>query len=534
MPRNRNFLRKIKGWSAKKDCKATKIKVGLGQRRQLYTMDENIQGGNQPINLEELTGFQFGPAWARKGAESGAKIPTSFTREPKGERKPARRQGGSERPFNRDRRDNAGKPRDPKGRDRDRRREPQRELPQPAEGYRVELRPCNTILEVFTKEIQKQKRAHSLLDLARVVMAAKDRYDLVFMKQEGGSTLIHSTKGDGACWLTEAEAVAYMWDAPWFAELYTTEQIETEAPKGTFTAIATCTMGNEVIGPVNWHGYQAALMNLYRSKYANMPLDAFKSRITLNKDEEAVAAWLEQAKYKTVWKPTREGAADTTLEDARAVEADFLANAYTTVYETTDKVFINGATSRKVLSPGLAAHQAILSDKTRRSPQMLIPNLCHGLARHHMPIYKWQGKHFTGPSRVRTIPADTVLADRMVSIIEWCKANSGKKVEAMFAELSGVPGGTEEATEAHAPYTNDMIWLLEQGFIVVTADNSIWYPKGELAPAPAPAQQKRPQAKGKKKPAPKKADTKPAEPAAPVAEAPAAEEAPAPTTEEQA
>ncbi len=503
-------------------------------------MDENIQGGNQPINLEELTGFQFGPAWARKGAETSVKIPAGYTREPRGERKPGRRQGG-ERTFGRDRREGGNKPHMGKGRDKDRRREPQRELPQPAEGYRVELRPCNTILEVFTKEIQKQKRAHSLLDLARVVMAGKERYDLVFMKQEGGSAMIHSTKGDGACWLSEAEAVSYLWDAPWFGEFYTTEQVETETPKGTFTAIATCGMGGEVIGPVNWHGYQAALMNLYRSKYANMPLDVFKNRISLDKSEEAVAAWLEQAKHKTVWKPTRDGAEELVLEDSRAVEADFLANGYGKVYETTDKVFINGATPRKLLSPGLAAHQATLADKTRRSPQMLIPNLCHGLARHHMPIYKWQGKHYTGPSRVRNIPADTVLADRMVSIIEWCKANSGKKVEAMFAELSGVPSGTDEATEAYAPYTNDMIWLLEQGFIVVTADNSIWYPKGELAPTPAPTQQKRTQGKAKRKGG-KKTEPKPAEatptpveetPAA-TEEDPAAEETPETPADEQA
>jgi hypothetical protein len=29
-----------------------------------------------------------------------------------------------------------------------------------------------------------------------------------------------------------------------------------------------------------------------------------------------------------------------------------------------------------------------------------------------------------------------------------------------------------------------MIWLLEQGFIVVTGDNSIWFPKGSAAPEP--------------------------------------------------
>jgi hypothetical protein len=133
---------------------------------------------------------------------------------------------------------------------------------------------------------------------------------------------------------------------------------------------------------------------------------------------------------------------------------------------------------------------------------MLIPNLCHGLARHHMPIYKWQGNHFTGPSRVRAIPADTVLADRMMAIVNWSKEHSGEKVEAMFAALSGVPAGTDEeskqaASDAYAPFASDMIWLLEQGFIVVTSDNSIWYPKGSAAPAPAKTEpRRRPKKKG--------------------------------------
>ncbi len=466
-------------------------------------MEDSTQGGNAPFDLSELTGFQFGPAWAKPGADTAPTLPKTHPAERPERRSGARRTFSTDQRDARPRRDDPGAPhrdRRPRRSDRDSRNNRdkalRRELPQPADGFRVELRPTNGILEIFSKEIVRQKRALPLLDLSRIVMAGRDRYDLVFMKLENGPMLIHSTRGDGACWLTEAEAVNYLWSAPWFTELYSTEEVEVEAPKGTFTAIATCSMGGEIIGPVNWHGYQAALMHLYRSRYSNMEPEVFKSRITLNKDEQAVQDWLAQAGRKTIWKPTREGAADVVLEDAKAVEADFVANYYSTVYETTDKVFVNGATPRKVLSPGLAAHLAILSDKTRRSPQMLIPNLCHGLARHHMPIYKWQGNHFTGPSRVRTIPADMVLADRMMAIVNWSKEHSGDKVEAMFAELTGIPAGTDEesrqaASDAYAPYAADMLWLLEQGFIVVTNDNSIWYPKGDAAPAPTKTEQPR-------------------------------------------
>ena len=440
-------------------------------------MDDNTQASALTFDLTELTGFQFGPDWARSRAAA-----PDYSSLPE-RRTPSHARENNRRRDDRQPRKSAGARRAP----RDRKEQRVHELPQPAEGLRVELRPSNAILLIFSTEIQRQKRALSLLDLARVVMARKERYDLVYMKQEGGPKLIHSLKADGSCWVTEAEAMAFLHKAPWFSELYSTEQVEVEAPKGTFTGIATCSLGGEIIGPVNWHGYQPAVAALYKAKYSHMPMGAFRAAISVKKDEEAVQAWLKEASARTVWHPTREGAQDTVLDSLRAVEDDFREHHFAEVYEVVDKVFINGATPMENLSPGLAAHLSILSGKHRRAPQILIPNLCHGLARHHMPIYKWHGRHYTGPCRIRAVPADMVLADRMTAILNWSKENSGKKVETMFAELTGVPAGTDDeskqaASDAYAPYTADMIWLMEQGFILVTNDNSIWFPKGEAAP----------------------------------------------------
>ena len=451
-------------------------------------MDEGTQDSPLTFDLSELTDFQFGPDWARSRAAV-----TDYSAPREYHKSGARRTKG-ERSFERS--SERGENRPPRGKkpmggrrapfaQRESRRP---ELPQPAEGLRVELRPCNAILSIFSTEIQRQKRALSLLDLARVVIARRERYDLVFMRQEGGPSMIHSRQADGACWLTEGEALAWVCKAPWFAELYTEEQMEVEPPKGTFTGIAVCSWGGEVIGPVNWHGYQAALTNLYKSKYAHKSMSDFRAAIAVQKDEEAVQAWLKEASTRTVWRPTREGAQDTALESIKAVEDDFREHHFEQYYEVVDKVFINGNTPAAHLSPGLAAHMSILSGKHRRAPQILIPNLCHGLARHHMPIFKWHGRHYTGPSRIRMVPQDMVLADRMVSILNWSKEHAGQKVETMFAELSGVPAGTDDeskqaAADAYAPYTADMIWLMEQGYILVTNDNSIWHAKAEAAPA---------------------------------------------------
>ncbi len=442
-------------------------------------MDESKQEATVAFDLSELTEFQFGPDWARTDASSSPERFTKSVHPGRDHKRGEARRDRSSRPMQR-------KDTHPGRRD-ERAKSPRRELPEPSKGLRVEVRPCNPILALFATEIQRQKRALSLLDLSRVVVAKKNRYDLVFMKQEGGPMLIHSLKEDGSCWLTEEEALAYLQHAPWFSEFYSSEQEPVDPPKGTFTGIAVCSLGGEVIGPVNWHGYQPAITQLYKNKYSSMSLGAFRASITVNKDEAAVQDWLQKASSRTVWHPTREEDRDKVLTSMKEVEQDFREHHYSQVFEVVEKVFINGSTPPSRLSPGLAAHLSILSGKHRRNPQILIPNLCHGLARHHMPIYKWHGFHYTGPNRIRAVPAETVLADRMAAILKWCQENSGKKVDVMFAELSGVPAGTDEASkqaaaDAYAPYTADMIWLMEQGFILVTNDNSVWFPKGEASP----------------------------------------------------
>ncbi len=523
-------------------------------------MNKDSQDNGNAFDLSELAGFQFGPSWARpQDKSSSSRQDSNYSRE----RRPARSGGG--KPFNkrrdgdsrgdsrerpqrefrgsRDQRDSRG-PRDSRdqrggGRFSRSSQRPERERverPDPTEKVRTELRPANAILEVIAQQVHKNKRVLPLMRLANLTLGSPERCDLVFMKLEDGPSFIHSKKGDFSCWLTEAEALQQLWDSPWFAEYYSTEKIEVEAPKGNFTAIAVCKLGKELIGPVNWHGYQVAVAQLYKNKYAKrMSLERFRESIKVEKDEETIAKWQDSASHSIVWKPAREGAEDITLPDMKSVEADFLANHFTDVFEKTDKVFVNCSTPADKLSPGLAAHLSIQHDRARRFPQMIIPNLCHGLARHHMPIFKWNGSHFTGPSRIRVIPAETILADRMNSIVTWVKENSGQKVDVMFAALSGVAAGEDAATDAHAPYTVDLIWLLDQGYIVVTDDNAIWDPKGEAMPQPEKTSDKRnKQKKGKPAPRQGKAPSKPQRPVAAdsaktekAATAPPANDAPA-------
>ena len=360
----------------------------------------------------------------------------------------------------------------------------------------MELRPVDSGLAALSQEVQKHRRTISLMDLAKVVMGAFDRYDLVFMKQENGPDLYHCKHGDGACFISRQEAVKHLWNAEWLPRYYESVEQEVEAPKGDFKAIAKCSLNNELIGPVNWHGYQSALMNLHRTKFSDMPFEVFRSKIVTDKNEETVEAWQASVSKRTAWKPLREGAPETLLETPASVEQDFEANHFEECYDVTDKVFVNGAVKKTHLSPGLWAHLIQLSSTTRRHPSMLIPNLCHGLARHHMPIFKWQGNHYTGPARPKAMTEGTILSDSLMSIVNWAKEHPGKGVDVMLRELSPIPdheGVTEEETarakETQQLLVRDLLWLCEQGYILVFSNNTVSQPK--TAPAPAQSQPKK-------------------------------------------
>ncbi len=497
-------------------------------------------------DLSGLADFQFGPAWARPGARQ--ERPASYT-----ERRFGDRQGGDRRP----RRDNR-EGRQPRGERRvdgqsgerrfnreDRTRgsfrnrrdqTPRSAVAEPTEGLRVELRPVDSGLAALHQEVQKHRRTISLLDLAKVVMGSYDRYDLVFMKQENGPDLYHCKHGDGACFISRQEAVKHLWQSSWMPKYYESVEQEVEAPKGDFKAIAKCSLNNELVGPVNWHGYQSALMNLHRTKFANMPFEAFRSKIVTDKSEEAVQAWQAAVSKRTAWKPLREGASEALLESPAAVEQDFESNHFDECYDVTDKVFVNGAVKKNHLSPGLWAHLIQLSGTTRRHPSMLIPNLCHGLARHHMPIFKWKGNHYTGPARPKAMEEGTVLSDSLMSIATWAANNPGKGVDVMLKELAPVPEqekATEEevaqAMEKQQNLVRDLLWLSEQGYILVFSNNTVSRPKTVSAqatsPKKTPKEKRKPEEKGQDAPATGSATPEKQTAASPSGAMPAQEEA---------
>ena len=263
--------------------------------------------GDAPLDLSAL---DFGPSWAREKSGSGAKKEYKEYQERPGrergkERREYRGGGGGQR-----RRDGGGGGRkfDDRGKGGKRRgkfgprdqRKPREEVPVP-EGVMGQILPVQDGLDALAKEILGGGRTYSVFDLAKVVMSARERFNVGF-KSTGDVRLFRSKK-DGAVWLTKAEALAHFLRSDWKKDYYHEIVVDAEAPKGNFQSVAVCGMSNEILGPPNYHGYQAALAQLHRERFSNMPLDRFKSKIRMERSEEAVNAWLEKMSKKKCYLP---------------------------------------------------------------------------------------------------------------------------------------------------------------------------------------------------------------------------------------
>ena len=257
----------------------------------------------------DLTGLDFGPAWAKDKSpardfskEVGPR--EGKDRRGKGNKGPRRDNGGRQTDRRKDNRnDQRGDRRrnDRRGNDRrNQQREPRIETPAP-EGFIGGVMPVEEGLDNLSKEIQGGGRTYSVFDLARVVMGARERFNVTFEAPKG--TKFFRCKSNGSLWLTKEEAVRHFWQANLLDELYEQIETEVEAPKGNFSSVAKCGLSGQWLAPPNYHSYPTTVAQMHAERYAHMSLEDYKRKIRVESGEEVVAAWMETQTKKIQFRP---------------------------------------------------------------------------------------------------------------------------------------------------------------------------------------------------------------------------------------
>lgn len=495
---------------------------------------------SEPNQLGDLlSSFALGPAWARaqtkpqEGRSKHIADDGETTRHPResrdrgdrdrrgGERdfrdRGGNRSGGGN--FRHDRRDHGGSRHDD-------RRQGRPEEAAPAPGVHVSLVPTAEAIHLIGKEIHQVARVYPLFDVAQILLAERARCYVTFEVKPDATPLLRGTKDD-SLFLTREEALAHLWSSPLKAEFLDEETIAVDPPTGNFQVVARCGMSGEWLGPPNFHSYQTNLRRLHRERFANMPFEKFSARVRTERGEEAVNAWLETMKNKTRWR-VKGDSEEAWIEDRAEAERALAARCFGAAFEETRAARLPGDLKAKNLSPALLTSLKLAAGHLRKHPAVLIPAVCRAVEAEHLPVFKRQGKLFTGPARPHPLPKDAVLAERPGIMVGWIRENKPAKLEGLWKAV--LPEG---ATAPPAEFAADLFWLLVQGHVLLFTDDTLVVQ--EIRDTPPLAAEGEGTAKKKKKKKKKtEATTSPTEstPDASVAEIEEADETDAPVSEE--
>ena len=276
--------------------------------------DETPKPPSEEPSVLDLSGLNFGPAWAKSDSSGGSSKKQYKDYEERPSRRGDRKGGPSgQSDRGRDNRRSGGGGQNRGGNDRgrndrggrndrfnSREREPRRNMAPVPEGITGLVMPREESLDKLASEITSSGRTYSIFDLAKFLLQGRDRYQINF--QAESERLVRCTI-DNSLWLSPTEAARHLWQADWRPKYYEEVPTEADPPKGSFQAVAKCGLSGTVLGPPNYHDYQTNLAKLHRERFGNMPLEALKSKIVMERGEEVVQAWLDSMTTVTHWRP---------------------------------------------------------------------------------------------------------------------------------------------------------------------------------------------------------------------------------------
>jgi len=157
-------------------------------------------------------------------------------------------------------------------------------------------------VESLARQIKVTGRAYPVFEIAQLVLAKPERYQVTFSEVKNPDGQVAQSLWlcniDNTLWLSTEEAVGHVLRRH-FDLFYQAERTPTDPPKGTYTFVAQCGFSGTILGPPNYHDYQNKLHKLHAARFSRMPLEAYKSRIRIVRDEAVVKQWVDEQSWKT-------------------------------------------------------------------------------------------------------------------------------------------------------------------------------------------------------------------------------------------
>ena len=452
--------------------------------------EEQTEQDAGAVDLSGIGSFDFTPDWAKGKPDDKSRYARFEPREEREERTDRGRAGA--RPSRDD--DRGGRPRfgdgkksgggfrpaggprfagGPRSRAADGDRGPRREFRPFVKPLDAEVRilPSQKDLGGIIRKIQTSHLAYPMRQLERLFLENPGSCMLrVTPRGEAAETVhFHQCKACGAVAFSEDELAAHL-IAAHLGDYWTAEEVECEPPKGSFTCVAKCGLSGELLGPPNLHGYDARIREMIRTRYPSMSEAAYRARIEIVRDQEAVEAWRQSATKKTVFR--KKGEADAPAVEREVAEMEFRMQIAPSMMSTPKAVDVPADMALKASDRAFvfACRDAIEFEKRR--PRNLTFAL-HG-AFHHRKLEFFRANDPRGPEfvvAVKPVPLDTTHAvPELAALVKYVEAHG----EVTRAELLAALAEGDEKKAADVK--SHIAWLVEKGHLVGFSDGMLTIP----------------------------------------------------------
>lgn len=445
--------------------------------------NETSQPQEKPVILLDLN---FVPTWARQPA--GKNPYEQFgggERRDRGER----REWGGER---RDRKPRPGGPGQGKRGERPDRRGPrepgqfpERRIERPAEIFPLDISfiPERNRLSALVHELRDSGRAYPLMDLASGFLAHPAFY-LVKIETRPSE---RGTEAPNLFQCKECKVLFFQKEAlmahaleKHLEKVFAREELKVEPPSGNFMVIARCKLSGALLGPPNYHGYNAKLQEIWKKRFAHMSLDEYRSHIETVRDPDLIEKWKQENSTQVVYKPREpEGAPALTLAEVQAI---FMQDHAPSLIAEGHRFIVPAEAAARLDDSRLRS--AVREAWTRESHRPFSLMLALRPAFNHMGLHLFRvqsGITFATYIRPRPIdPGQTITS--IAEVLQFLQAQPGCSRQELVEKLRpGVALDSPKVAEVISP----LRWLIERGHVIEFFNGTLAVPTGRPRSEPS-------------------------------------------------
>lgn len=174
------------------------------------------------------------------------------------------------------------------------------QAPIPQKVVHVQFFPEEHAFNALVKALRQSGQTHELFTLTRLFLEKPERLMIAIspLEEAGPEAKLFICKIDGAPFLSEGEVYQHVFQNH-LQQFVEEEQIEVEAPKGSFQSVARCPRTKVLLCPPNYHLYQQAVLEHKERYFPTESLEAVRNRLELVRDEEVIQEWLNSMTRKT-------------------------------------------------------------------------------------------------------------------------------------------------------------------------------------------------------------------------------------------